>query len=239
MIDQNLIRIIAGKQQTSEVNVRREYVQHLFLSYFYRQRQTNKIFFKGGTALRLIYGSPRFSEDLDFSSSLLRVKPIETAALEALNAIGKEGIKTAIEESKITAGGYLGVFSFTLAGAAVRLQLEISSRDKQVMGEPVTIAGDFLPAYTVVILKQEQLIAQKIRALQMRQKPRDWYDLYFILRANLLPVAKRRILSQLGEKLKNSRIDFTGELKLFLPQSHWLVVKNFKSVIEREIKKYG
>ncbi|MBU2052202.1 nucleotidyl transferase AbiEii/AbiGii toxin family protein [Patescibacteria group bacterium] len=193
----------------------------------------------GGTALRLIYGSPRFSEDLDFSSSLLRVKPIETAALEALNAIGKEGIKTAIEESKITAGGYLGVFSFTLAGAAVRLQLEISSRDKQVMGEPVTIAGDFLPAYTVVILKQEQLIAQKIRALQMRQKPRDWYDLYFILRANLLPVAKRRILSQLGEKLKNSRIDFTGELKLFLPQSHWLVVKNFKSVIEREIKKYG
>ena len=26
-----------------------------------------KIFFKGGTALRLGYGSPRFSEDLDFT----------------------------------------------------------------------------------------------------------------------------------------------------------------------------
>ena len=176
MIDQNLIKTIALKQQTSEVNVRREYVQHLFLSYFYRQRQTNKIFFKGGTALRLIYGSPRFSEDLDFSSTLILIKPIETAALEALNAIEKEGIKTAIEESKITAGGYLGVFSFTLTGVAVWLKLEISSRDKQVVGEPVTVVGDFLPAYTVMILKQEQLIAQKITARTARIEKIEMVD---------------------------------------------------------------
>lgn len=34
---------------------------------FYQEKEAEAILFKGGTALRLIYQSPRFSEDLDFS----------------------------------------------------------------------------------------------------------------------------------------------------------------------------
>jgi len=238
MIDQSLIKTIAKKQQTTEVNSRREYVQHLFLNYFYQQPSTNKIFFKGGTALRLVYGSPRFSEDLDFSSPLADINLIERAALEVLREIEKEGIKTEIVESKSTSGGYLGIFSFKLAEVIVALQLEISSRDRRVKGEVVTVAGDFIPAYTIVVLPLEQLVGQKIRALQERQKPRDWYDLYFILRANLLPVSQRAVLNQLLLKLKTTKINFAGELKLFLPQSHWPVIKNFKESLTREIKKF-
>jgi len=52
-----------------EYSIFREYLQLLFLSYLYQEKKANKLFFKGGTALRLIFGSPRFSEDLDFSTT--------------------------------------------------------------------------------------------------------------------------------------------------------------------------
>ncbi|MBI3335601.1 MAG: nucleotidyl transferase AbiEii/AbiGii toxin family protein [Candidatus Portnoybacteria bacterium] len=70
MISQDTITKFADRYQTTELTIRREYLQHLFLSYFYKQGNTDNIYFKGGTALRFIYKSPRFSEDLDFSSSL-------------------------------------------------------------------------------------------------------------------------------------------------------------------------
>ncbi|MDP1760196.1 MAG: nucleotidyl transferase AbiEii/AbiGii toxin family protein, partial [Candidatus Woesebacteria bacterium] len=48
-------------------NVVREYFQHIFLGELYKLPNSEKLLFKGGTALRIVYGSPRFSEDLDFS----------------------------------------------------------------------------------------------------------------------------------------------------------------------------
>ncbi len=55
------------KLQTIPKNVVREYIQHLFLSCLYKIKGSEKLLFKGGTALRIIFGSPRFSEDLDFT----------------------------------------------------------------------------------------------------------------------------------------------------------------------------
>jgi len=48
-------------------NIVREYFQHVFLGELYKLPNAEKLLFKGGTALRIVYGSPRFSEDLDFS----------------------------------------------------------------------------------------------------------------------------------------------------------------------------
>ena len=71
MISLDAIRKLAIQCRTSEYpNIVREYFQHLFLSQLYRMEKSDNLLFKGGTALRIIYGSPRFSEDLDFSISL-------------------------------------------------------------------------------------------------------------------------------------------------------------------------
>jgi len=48
-------------------NIVREYFQHVFLGELYKLSNAEKLLFKGGTALRIVYGSPRFSEDLDFT----------------------------------------------------------------------------------------------------------------------------------------------------------------------------
>lgn len=49
-----------NKFQTGIDNIVREYCQHLFLSYLYQEPKSEKLLFKGGTALRIIFGSPRF-----------------------------------------------------------------------------------------------------------------------------------------------------------------------------------
>ncbi len=80
MITRQFITELSTKNQTSEQNVAREYCQHLFLSYLYKRAGAEKLLFKGGTALRVIFKSPRFSEDLDFFS----FKEIDILALDVL-----------------------------------------------------------------------------------------------------------------------------------------------------------
>ena len=68
MLAPDAIRALATQYHTTDYpNTVREYVQHLFLSAFYKREAATDFLFKGGTALRIVYGSPRFSEDLDFS----------------------------------------------------------------------------------------------------------------------------------------------------------------------------
>ena len=238
MISNDALRDLAHKYQTTELNVRREYVQHLFLSYFYQQPQTDRIYFKGGTALRLLYDSPRFSEDLDFSSSLTSIRPIEQAVLETLAEIERENVHPDLNESKRTSGGYLAILTFQLQAERVSLQLDVSLREGRKKGEPITVVSGYLPAFTVIALTREQLVEEKINALLTRQKARDFYDLYFILRANLLSAKERSVLPRALKTLQQSRLDFEKELKQFLPKSHWALIRTFRTTLEREIRRY-
>lgn len=238
MITEEKIEKLTGKFQTTTQNVVNEYFQHLFLSYFYQNRKSNGIFFKGGTALRIIYGSPRFSEDLDFSrSGELKISEIEEAVLGTLSLIEKEGIEVKLVEAKRTTEGYLGVVEFADEGNLSRIQFEISLRDKSLKGEPVTIFSDFTIPYVVLQLNERDLVEEKIQALLSRGKPRDFYDLYFMLRSNLLSRDQKGFLKKILVVLEKADIDFERELKLFLPRAHWLVIKNFKNNLKKEIEK--
>lgn len=237
MISQSAIQRLAQKLQSTELNIRREYVQHLFLSYFYQQQDSDKICFKGGTALRIIYQSPRFSEDLDFSSTATNINKIEDILVETTREIEWEGMSVDIKESKKTSGGYLAIIHFLLNDQEVAIQLEVSQRDVKRKGEVVTIINDFIPPYTLVSLSREQLVAEKIQALLTRQKARDFYDLYFILRANLLAATEKNILHKVLIILNKINIHFEQELKQFLPRSHWAIIRNFKAILEQEIRR--
>ena len=238
MISTTALRTLATKLQTTELNVRREYFQHLFLSYFYQQPLTDQIYFKGGTALRMLYGSPRFSEDLDFSSSVSDIRALEDAILGTLADIARENIVVDITESQTTSGGYLAIITFRGDHPPVSVQIEISLRGGEKQGEAATIISDLVPAYAIIALSREQFVDEKIQALLFQKKARDFYDLYFILRANLLPAHKRGILPPVLETLRQSRIDFEQELKEFLPRSHWAVIRSFPASLEREIERF-
>jgi predicted nucleotidyltransferase component of viral defense system len=242
MITDDAIRALAVKFQTTELNVRREYFQHLFLSSFYQQPPTAQIYFKGGTALRMLYNSPRFSEDLDFSSDVSDIHAIEDAVLETLTAISRQNINPDLAESKTTSGGYLSIVTFRTDHDQVAIQVEISlragERAGERSGEAMTIVSDLAPAYVVMAMAREQLVDEEIRALLTRRKARDFYDLYFILRANLLPPEKRHLLAQTLATLSESRIEYGKELKEFLPRSQWAIIRGFPTTLEMEIQRF-
>lgn len=237
MVDQDRFKQLITKCQTSQLNVVREYLQHLFLSYFYQLPQTSQICFKGGTAFRFIYQSPRFSQDLDFSTNQKDVSVVEDCLLEVLGKIGKENIRATLQEAKTTTGGYLSIIDFVLFNQTVPIQIEISFREKDNRGEIVTTTSDFIPPYTLVVLSREQLISQKMQALLFRQKPRDFYDLYFILRKQLPIPDKKTNLAKALAALRSSKANFEVELKQFLPKSHWLIIKDFKTTLAREMNR--
>jgi len=237
MIDKDFIRKLAVRYHTTEFNVLREYAQHLFLSLLYLQKGSDVMLFKGGTALRIIYNSPRFSEDLDFTAVKMSKSDIENLIQEALIGIEKLGISVKIEEFSSTSGGYVGFLSLNILNEDISIELNISKRiGAHKKREVVLISSDFILAYNLIQLPQRELVNEKIKALLERSKPRDFFDLYFILRSNLLPVQQKGILPQVLDKLEKQEYDFSKELKIFLPKSYHNIIKNFKAMLIREIK---
>jgi predicted nucleotidyltransferase component of viral defense system len=243
MISKDAIKKLATRWQTTELNVAREYCQHLFLSYFYRQEGSEKFLFKGGTALKIIYESPRFSEDLDFSGFEVSTSLIEKLIEGSLLEIEREGIGVEIAESKKTTGGYLAIASFDFLGYDISVQMEISQRrGNSLEGTVILVASDLTSPYTILYLPEDQLVVEKFEALFRRKAPRDFFDLYFILRSRL-PVPedyrkRHRLKDKLLKILETEKIDFKRELELLLPRSHHAILKDFRIVLKREIDRY-
>lgn len=238
MLSYDKIKQFSVKSQTNELNIRREYFQHLFLQNLYQQRGASSIFFKGGTAIRLVYKSPRFSEDLDFSTSKITNKSAETFVENTLLEIERIGIDTNIKESKLTSGGYLAIIRCKAWESETGLKVEISIRDKNPSGRVLLLSNDYIQAYPISVLSQDTIASEKITALLTRSKPRDFYDLYFLLRANLLTVEDKTRLTDIYKLIESTRIDFDSELKLFLPKDHWKVIGTFKDNLLKELSRY-
>ena len=71
-----------------------------------------------------------------------------------------------------------------------------------------------------------------------RSKPRDWYDLYFLIKNDYLTNKQKDLFPKILEQFVNYKGDINKELKMFLPKSHQIILKDFKKVLVRELKKY-
>lgn len=240
MINRETLAQIATRSQTAELNVAREYCQHLFLQAFYQQKGSERVMFKGGTALKIVYGSPRFSEDLDFSGFGVSVYEIEDWVLATMQAIERSGIEVDLQESKTTSGGYLANLDCRLHAHHVRIQIEISLRQaNDIEGQGTLIAPDLLPAYALTLLPEARLVEEKLTALLTRSKPRDFFDLYFLLRKGLIPSTLKPRLAAAREALQNATVDFHRDLAPFLPRSHLAIVKDLPRTLDEELKRHG
>jgi predicted nucleotidyltransferase component of viral defense system len=245
MISQETIQKLAIKYQTSEFpNIIREYFQHLFLSNLYKIEGSQNIMFKGGTALRIIYGSPRFSEDLDFSAfntPLYQVKNfVEDLFTKVLVEIERIGIKVELgPKPGPTKEGYYGDASFKIYDyLPATVSINVSARnERKITPEIETIPNDFAPTYNVYRLPQEFLIEEKIDALLERKKTRDFYDIYYIMRKGLLTLEQKKRLTEIGNLVETMDIDYQTELSPFLPQDQQAIIKDFKTVLQSELKR--
>lgn len=244
MLDLDFLQQVAIKIQTNIENVIREYCQNLFLQYFYGDPRGNNFLFKGGTALRIVFKSPRYSEDLDFSANTL--DDIEGLLTDTLFNLQDEGLSIKrIEESKPTTGGYISIIEFTLPYGRMETTIKLNIKLKQdaLIPSSTLIQHDFGTPYTLVYLAESGLVGEKLAAFQSRVKARDYFDLYFILKSDRLrqyidkaTTAKSSIIERL--KVLTDR-DLDQELKRLLPVGyHNIFIGGFTDKIRTEVEKY-
>ncbi|TSC97421.1 MAG: hypothetical protein Greene101447_499 [Parcubacteria group bacterium Greene1014_47] len=222
--------------QTSIQNVVREYCQHLFLSYLYERPDSERMLFKGGTALRILLRSPRYSEDLDFTGINLTQQKIEDMFIGTLAEVERAGVEVRLTEAKKTTGGYLGIAEFRAYEKKIPLQIEVSSRyTKSLKGVRTIVENEYITAYTLVHLPIEEIIQGKLAAMASRHKARDFYDYFFLLSGNYPIVKEKENLTNALALLKASRINFRSDLQGLLPQSHARYLRDFKSILEQKI----
>jgi predicted nucleotidyltransferase component of viral defense system len=239
MLSKENLEEFTRKKQTDIQNIVREYIQHLFLSYLYQIPNSERLLFKGGTALRIILKNPRFSEDLDFTGLHITQKMVEELFTVTLANIEKSGIEVELEEGKNTTGGYLGIATFTTYDNKIQIRIEVSLRDgKKYKGTRAVVANDYIPTYTLVHLPTEYLIEGKIQALLSRYKPRDFYDYFFLLNNDYPEARNTLILQKILRLLKDKKINFQSELKKLLPASHAMLLKDFSKILENKISNY-
>jgi len=238
MIKKDQLEALATKNQTTKKNVYREYCQHLSLSSLYQEKGAEKMLFKGGTALKIAYQSPRYSEDLDFSLFKISVHEIENLLLTIVEKLEKANLTPQIAESKQTSGGYLAKLTTRLYQEKIDISIQGSMRKKNGKDTNIKlIQNEFIPNYTVWLLPEKELVGEKIQAALTRNKPRDFFDVYYLLRNRSIPVSFRPSLQKMPQIIKEKRLDF-AQLSEFLPNSMSALAKNFQNIFITEINKF-
>lgn len=240
MLNTKNLEKFTEQMQTSMGNVVREYCQHVFLSFLYQQVGSERLLFKGGTALRIVFHSPRFSEDLDFTGLNITQDEVEDIFTNTLAAIEYTSMHVELLEGKPTTGGYLGIMKFNAYEKTIDIYFEVSLRlGKAVAGVRALVENEYISAYTLVHLLKEEIVKGKIQALINRHKPRDFFDYFFLLSGNYPLVKDKDTLADVLTLLKNTKINFRNELREFLPRSHAMYLKDFKKMLVQKIMEYG
>jgi predicted nucleotidyltransferase component of viral defense system len=165
----------------------KDYILTIVLYHIY-QKVGKELVFKGGTALEKVYGLNRFSEDLDFTKNAeIDLEGLLERTLVGLRNYGvdcelkKEKPRFEFSEKyKISAKGPL----FAGEISKVFIRIEISGREKTLV-EPdvrnIFPAYRDIPNFSLAVMPLAEMVAEKVRAVFTRDKPRDVYDLWFLL----------------------------------------------------------
>ncbi len=212
----------------------RDYVQHLILWLFYSRSQ--ELVFKGGTALRLAYGGNRYSEYLDFNG------PADIAALRSLwekvvARLDDFGVVAEMRNDWVSEVGYSFDISFQgplhdgrdRSKGKVRIDVNRRPEEVEARRELVTSEYDDVRPFVVTVLTADHLLAEKLRAMLVRGKPRDLYDVWLLLRQGVHPdtaLIERKLAlykmtwnpDVLMEALERVRADWERDLRHLLPQ---------------------
>lgn len=198
MITKDQIAVLAKKYKINQMVIFREYLQVLFLDRLYSHPLSKDVYFKGGTALHLIYKEPRFSEDLDFTANLSEknFQTLTSAVFGQLQKIENASFK---ERKTITGKKFLLTAAPSVLPYKTFVSLDFSFREKVISPQKSIIETDYPVLFRSYVyhLGREEIFAEKIRAILTRQKGRDIYDLWFLLNQGVL--ARNRLIK---EKLK-------------------------------------
>jgi predicted nucleotidyltransferase component of viral defense system len=234
MLTQAQIQCIARRNGVGMQVQERDYVQHLMLGLLYAR--TQDLALKGGMALRLVYGGQRYAEELDFDG------PEDAAALKALwreIVAGLENVGV-VAEMRRPSGSDVGyTFDVGFRGPLYDgrnrsegvARVDVNRRPEVVEScrELVHPEYDDVRPFAVMVLTLECLLADKMRAMLVRGRPRDLYDIWLLCHRGVRPdpaLIERELACYgmrwepgvLGDALECVRDDWERDLRALLPR---------------------
>ena len=173
---------LSNQSGIDSFTILREYVQISFLDKLFGLPNAKKLVFKGGTAIRFFLGSPRFSEDLDFTTSL-NDKEISEIVDKTVSLIKKSIGEIKVKDIKSIVGTTKKLyFQSDLSRQPLTIKLDFSRRE-DTLKTKIGIIKTNLPIITttpVIYMDPEEILAEKTRAILTRKKGRDLYDIWFL-----------------------------------------------------------
>ncbi|MBC8344976.1 MAG: nucleotidyl transferase AbiEii/AbiGii toxin family protein [Candidatus Marinimicrobia bacterium] len=173
-------------------NELREYLQHVILRKMFELNMNRELVFHGGTALRIIHGLDRFSEDLDFHTlkpenafdlELSIQKIARELKLNGYSPIIKVKINKKVQSAFIKFSNLL--FEATLSPLPeenISIKLEIDTNSPMGFMYDKSMVNTYFP-FSVIHHDKESFLSGKCNAVLQRRytKGRDYFDLLFYL----------------------------------------------------------
>jgi len=207
------------RSKEDKYNFTREFLQELILQIIDRKGYFKNLAFVGGTALRVIYDMPRFSEDLDFSlinkkgfsfTIFLKTikKELELSGFSVEEAKGKD--KTVLSEFIRFKWLLHELGLSSQKNERLFIKLEIDSNPPNGFETEVAMVNkNFL--FKVQCYKPSSLFASKLHAVIFRkyEKGRDYYDfLWFSTRKTAI---NYKLLSNAAAQTEKNAFDLDAE----------------------------
>ncbi len=209
MINREALFEIAKFKGLSPKLAELDYLQDVALFNIY-QEFGNKLVFKGGTCLYKIFQLNRFSEDLDFSAThkfseknFFKRLPYFFKLLD-MNATVK------VETFENTTNVVLAVNGPLFNGSndsRAKLLFNISSRERVLLPlERFSYNSRYreLRTFDLYAMNEQEILAEKIRAIYSRKKARDIFDLWYLLKVKKVHLE----ITIINKKLAGNRIKF-------------------------------
>jgi len=189
MIPKNEIREHGRKHGVPFSTIERDYVQNWLLKYM---AGIDRMILKGGTAIRKAYlRNYRFSDDLDFT--LIKEMDIDELKIsigdivEKCKAESEITFMDGLNVSENVNGFKLDIyFQISQKGTdRTKIKLDITKPDHEEILLPVK-EREIIHLYSdnvkgkVTVYSLEEIIAEKIRSIFQRTRPRDLYDLWYL-----------------------------------------------------------
>lgn len=221
MLAQDQAQRFAQESQTTTDNILKEHYQIYVLDKLYGVNFSEQLIFKGGTALRLVYGSFRFSEDLDFSvQSEIDFKEFSTVINQIPQIFPEAFVKEVYNKSHTLFAKIM--FRVNFKPQAVGIKIEINKGVKKIEQTVALLKSSFNNLeITGRVYTLEQILSDKIKLLDIRREPRDLFDIWYINQ-------KLGRVFGVAEKYKYTQKELLNNLNPFIPERERRVLALFK-----------
>jgi len=171
-------------------NILREYLQYKILEAMFDSAFGNRLFFMGGTAIHILHGNNRFSEDLDFDNPGLLPKDFKEIVSLIVKQLSLQGYN--IESKVVIKKAFRAYFKFSdilyenriTKHKQEKLSIQIDTEPQNFQySKDQFILNKFDVFQRINAVPIDLLLSQKILCIFTRPRlmGRDFYDIIFLL----------------------------------------------------------